>query len=185
MLSDFKYRLAQMESGGNYQAVNPSSGALGKYQFMPTTLNSLQSLYNLPHWFSSNEFLNHPELQEIYFDSHIQDLTSFIDNNGLRINEGSLVRGSMRFSRINVPVTFYGLLGGAHLAGTGNLKRFFETGYDPNDGQTSLSDYIAYFSKGVPGVNYDPVFAGGATAGGYLLPVVVLAFISIIVLYYD
>ncbi len=176
----FKNMLAQMESGGDYKEVNPISGALGKYQFMPTTLNSLQSIYNLPHWFNVSAFLNHPQLQEIYFNSHIQDLSSFIDNNGLRNFIGSFVRGSMRFNHINAPVTYYGLLGGAHLSGTDNLKQFFDTGYDPNDGQTSLSDYIAYFSKGVPGVNYIPVYSGG-----YLLPLVALAFVTLIVLYYD
>ena len=154
----FKNMLAQMESNNNYQEVNPTSGAIGKYQFLPTTLNSLQSIYNLPHWFNVSAFLNNPELQEIYFNSHIQDLTSFIDNNGLRTFIGSFVSGSKRFSYINTPVTYYGLLGGAHLAGTFNLKQYFETGYDPNDGFTSLTDYIAYFSKGVPGVNYVPVY---------------------------
>jgi hypothetical protein len=37
----FMYALGQVESGGNYYAVNPTSGAYGKYQIMP---------YNWPVW---------------------------------------------------------------------------------------------------------------------------------------
>jgi hypothetical protein len=35
-LSQFKYAVGQVESGGNYTAKNPVSGAYGKYQIMPS-----------------------------------------------------------------------------------------------------------------------------------------------------
>ena len=37
---DFPAYIIDRESGGSYTAVNPSSGAGGKYQFMPTTWNN-------------------------------------------------------------------------------------------------------------------------------------------------
>jgi len=178
--NQFKNMLANLESGNNYKAVNASSGALGKYQFLPTTLNALQSAYNLPNWYNEFIFLNSPDLQELYFNKHIADLTLFIDNNNLRRFVGTPVSSSKRFRHINTSIGFYGLLAGAHLAGTGNLLKYLENGYNPDDGSTSLSDYIAYFSKGSPGMLFQPAYSGG-----YLIPLVTLAFVSLVFLYYE
>jgi len=43
----YKKLLAQMESNNNYKAYNPLTGALGKYQFMPSTLDNLKNNYFL------------------------------------------------------------------------------------------------------------------------------------------
>lgn len=59
----FLRAIASQESGGNYGAVNRSSGALGKYQIMPG---------NVPSWarqilgrsVSPGQFLHNPKLQE-------------------------------------------------------------------------------------------------------------------------
>lgn len=59
----FVNSIAKQESGGNYSAVNKSSGALGKYQIMPA---------NIPSWSKSalgrsvttQQFLKDPKLQE-------------------------------------------------------------------------------------------------------------------------
>ena len=37
------------ESGGNYNALNPSSGAGGAYQFLPETYKGLGGQYKAPH----------------------------------------------------------------------------------------------------------------------------------------
>ena len=46
--------IVMCESGGNYKAVNPGSGAGGAYQFMPETYKSLGGKYdspqNAPKW---------------------------------------------------------------------------------------------------------------------------------------
>jgi len=55
--------IAKQESGGNYSAVNKSSGALGKYQIMPANIPSW-SKAALGHSISTSKFLNSPELQE-------------------------------------------------------------------------------------------------------------------------
>lgn len=55
--------IRQQESGGNYQAVNASSGALGAYQVMPS---------NVPAW--STEILGHPVSRSQWLASpQIQD----------------------------------------------------------------------------------------------------------------
>ena len=63
------------------------------------------------------------------------------------------------------------MLAAIHLSGGGNLKKFFQTGYDPNDGLTSLTDYLVYFSKNL--------------SGSLNNIVLLLAFIPAIVLYYS
>src|SRR5713101_4751790 len=58
----FLWAVGQQESGGNYRAVNPGSGALGRWQIMPA---------NLPGWarhcgqpiVSPNYFLSHSQYQ--------------------------------------------------------------------------------------------------------------------------
>jgi hypothetical protein len=42
---EFMYALGQVESGGRYDAVNPSSGAYGKYQIMPSNWRAWARLY--------------------------------------------------------------------------------------------------------------------------------------------
>jgi hypothetical protein len=44
-LNRFLYALGQVESGGNYYAVNPTSGAYGKYQIMPANWPGWAKLY--------------------------------------------------------------------------------------------------------------------------------------------
>lgn len=60
---NFLGAIAQQESGGNYGAVNPSSGALGKYQIMPFNVGPW-SQQVLGRRISPNQFLRNPRLQE-------------------------------------------------------------------------------------------------------------------------
>lgn len=154
MFGFFQYKnlLGLMESSNNYKAVS-GSGALGKYQFMPTTLNALRKTYNLTHWINQDVFLNSPYLQEMYIGAQIRDSKDFLSNNNLTRFIGSDVTGSKRYHHITVPLSIYGLLAGVHLAGAGNVAGYFETGYDPDDGTTSLSDYMAFFSKNLKSAN--------------------------------
>lgn len=55
--------IAKQESGGNYRAVNKSSGALGKYQIMPSNVPSW-SKEALGHSITPQQFLKSPNLQE-------------------------------------------------------------------------------------------------------------------------
>lgn len=176
-LSREKYKtlLGQMESGnenfpdGNYNATN-AIGALGKYQFMPTTLNALKRIYNLPDWKNDNYFLSHPELQEVYINALFEDSVNFIRSNNLSAYSGKVVTGRKRFKNITTPINEYGMLAAIHLSGFGNLKRFFTNGHDPDDGLTSLSDYLVYFSSKLSSIANPAI--------------ILLAFIPAIVLYY-
>lgn len=153
MIDFVKYKklLARMESSDNYKAVNSFSNALGKYQFIPTTLNSLQSIYNLPPWVDAGNFLNNPSLQELYIDALIKDTLELIGELDLSKYLGMVITGRKRFANKKTKVNIYGLLAGAHLAGVGSLKRYFVNGVDPDDGKTSLSDYVYYFSNNLNG----------------------------------
>jgi len=59
----FMRGISAQESGGNYSAVNRSSGALGKYQVMPSNVAGW-SRQVLGYSISPNQFLNSPDLQE-------------------------------------------------------------------------------------------------------------------------
>jgi len=165
----YKLLLGQMESGNDYSIIN-SIGAIGKYQFTTDTLNSLKQNYNLPAWISPSYFASRPDLQEKYINALIDDTLNFITRNNLTQYTGQQVTGSMRFKTITAKLNIYGMLAGAHLAGATNLKKFLTTGYNPNDGLTSLSDYAALFSSSLSNFsNISPL---------------ILAFIPAIILYY-
>jgi hypothetical protein len=55
--------IAKQESGGRYEAVNKSSGALGKYQIMPANIASW-SKAALGKSITPSQFLKSPQLQE-------------------------------------------------------------------------------------------------------------------------
>jgi hypothetical protein len=165
----YKRLLGEMESNNNYKSVNPI-GALGKYQFLKPTLNGLKNIYSLPDWKSASYFLNNPEIQELYETTLIADSLGFIERNNLKLYIGKQVAGTIRFKNIKTPLNLYGMLAAIHLAGTNALKDFLINGTNPDDGNTSLSDYAAYFSSKLQdSLNLFPL---------------VLALIPAIVLYY-
>jgi hypothetical protein len=168
--------VGQMESGDinvpnsfNYEAQN-SIGALGKYQFMPTTLNGLKDNFNLPDWKNANYFLSNPQLQETYFFNFVNENLAYIKTENLDRFLGKQIQGSKRFPFMVAKLNLYGMLAAAHLSGVGNLKRFLLDGYNPDDGNTSLSDYAVYFSSKIQ--DNDFFFS------------IALAFIPAIALYY-
>lgn len=59
----FVNSIAKQESGGNYKAVNKTSGALGKYQIMPSNISSW-SKSALGRSITPSQFLSNPQLQE-------------------------------------------------------------------------------------------------------------------------
>lgn len=61
--SRFVNAIAAQESGGNYKAVNPHSGALGKYQIMPANV-AAWSKRILGRTLTRKQFLASPALQD-------------------------------------------------------------------------------------------------------------------------
>lgn len=63
----FVNTIGQKESSGRYGAVNKYSGALGKYQIMPSNINGKNRGWDyeaLGHDVSTSQFLSSPEIQE-------------------------------------------------------------------------------------------------------------------------
>ena len=110
--------IGQRESSNRYDVVN-SYGYMGKYQFGSKTLKGLG--YKV----SKEEFLNNPELQEQamldLLKHNKKKLKRFIDK-----YEGKTVHG--------IYITESGILAAAHLAGQGNVRKFFRKGYEFKDG---------------------------------------------------
>lgn len=130
-LEPFLTSIGQKESGNNYKIVN-TYGYMGKYQFGSGTLRGLG--YDL----SREDFLNHPEIQEKamldLLKHNKKKLQKFIDK-----YEGDTVHG--------VYITESGILAAAHLAGAGNVRKFFRKGYQFKDGYgTTMTSYMIKFA---------------------------------------
>ena len=126
----FLYAIGHMESGNRYNIVN-KWGYMGKYQFGRSTLQTLG--YNI----TRNEFLSNPDLQEEAMYKLLKynqfSLKYYISNYG-----GKKVQG--------INITESGLLAAAHLAGSGNVKRFFQKGLDFKDANgTKMTSYMKQF----------------------------------------
>ncbi len=64
--------VANVESeGGDYSAVNQNTGAMGKYQFVPS--HHWKDIQRITGVKSQNEFLDNPEAQERYFEWHTKN----------------------------------------------------------------------------------------------------------------
>lgn len=124
--------LGMRESSGNYKAVN-QFGYLGKYQFGRKTLNALG--YGDV---TNREFLANASIQE-------EAMYAL-----LRHNKKILRRTISKYSgkTINgIYISESGILAAAHLAGPGNVKRFFRKGFEFKDGNgTKMTSYMIKFS---------------------------------------
>ena len=122
--------IGHRESSNRYDIVN-SYGYMGKYQFGKSTLKGLGFKV------TQEEFLNNPELQEKAMHELLKHnkkkLRRFIEK-----YEGDVVHG--------VLITESGILAAAHLAGQGNVRRFFRKGYEFKDGYgTKMTSYMVQF----------------------------------------
>ena len=127
-LEDIGFR----ESSNNYHAVN-QFGYLGKYQFGRKTLNAL-GYKNV----SNREFLANGSIQE-------EAMYALLTH-----NKKILRRTISKYSGKTVNgiyITESGILAAAHLAGPGNVKKFFRKGYEFHDGNgTKMTSYMIKFS---------------------------------------
>ena len=127
----FLNAIGHRESSNRYDIVN-KWGYMGKYQFGKKTLK------NLGYDISKEEFLNSPHLQEKamldLLEHNKNILQSYIDS-----WEGKIIHG--------VEITESGILAAAHLAGPGNVKKYFQKGKNFKDGNgTKLTSYLTQFS---------------------------------------
>jgi len=120
------------ESSGNYKAVN-KFGYLGKYQFGRKTLDAL-GYKNV----SNRNFLSDTTLQEQAMEDLLVHNKKLL-RRYIKKYEGKIVHG--------VYITESGILAAAHLAGAGNVRKFFRKGYEFRDGNgTRMTSYMKKFS---------------------------------------
>ena len=127
----FLNAIGHRESTNRYDVVN-KWGYMGKYQFHKKTLK------NLGYDISKEDFLNSPHIQEKamldLLEHNRNILESYID-----VWEGIIVNG--------IEITESGILAAAHLAGPGNVKKYFQKGKNFKDGNgTKLTSYLTQFS---------------------------------------
>lgn len=130
-IDDFLNAIGYYESRNNYKAVN-TLGYMGRYQFGRKTLKGLG------YKCSKSEFLNSPTLQEKamldLLEHNQRILQRYID-----YWDGRTIKGNT--------ITKSGILAAAHLAGAGNVKRYFMRGEDFSDAYgTKLTKYLHTFS---------------------------------------
>ena len=127
-LDDIGFR----ESSNNYKAVN-QFGYLGKYQFGRKTLNSL-GFENV----SNREFLENISFQEEAMYALLNHNKKILRRQ-IQKYHGQTIHG--------IYITESGILAAAHLAGAGNVRKFFRKGYEFKDGNgTKMTSYMILFS---------------------------------------
>jgi len=129
-MKEFLHGIGHRESTNNYNAVNPY-GYLGRYQF------SLRTLEMLGIETEDTLFLNNPRLQEKAMIRYLRYNRRVLQK--YKINEGFMVN--------SVVITESGLLAAAHLAGAGNVIKFYQNQTTFQDGNgICLTDYLIKFS---------------------------------------
>lgn len=68
----------------NYTAVNKTSGAMGQYQFLNSTLNDYRDKFG---GFTNEQFLNNPKLQDRVFDAYTKDNEAFLKSKGVEVTD--------------------------------------------------------------------------------------------------
>ena len=124
--------IGMRESFGNYKAVN-QFGYLGKYQFGRRTLDALGF-----EKVSNREFLSNASIQEEAMYALLTHNKKILRRQ-IEKYHGQTING--------IFITESGILAAAHLAGPGNVKKFFRKGYEFKDGNgTKMTSYMVLFS---------------------------------------
>lgn len=123
--------IGMRESSNRYDVVN-GWGYMGKYQFGRKTLKALG--YDV----SKKEFLNSPYLQEKAMLDLLHHNRKILKSD-IEYWDGKTIHGKR--------ITESGILAAAHLAGPGNVKKFFRKGVEFKDGNgTKMTSYLTQFS---------------------------------------
>jgi len=128
-VESYKAAIATKESGHNYQAVNPDSGALGKFQFMPDTMRSnAQACLGVTP--SNQQFLADPELQNKVMDCYLNRALTTIQK------------------KTKDPVTQCRMLASHHYSGNPDLWDDTRPQATNGNQYPSIADYTAAICKG-------------------------------------
>ena len=138
--SEFYNKLGFLESTNNYRAKN-RFGFIGKYQFSQGTLRYIGIDV------TEDEYLSNPDLQEysvrVYISHHKKILSSLIKK-----HNNTFVMFNCDIYNEKILITESGILAAAHLAGAGNVRKFFEKNIIFKDGNgVPITKYLKEFSK--------------------------------------
>jgi hypothetical protein len=132
-LEKFLDHMAERESDNTPHVVN-RYGMMGKYQFAPSTIKILG--FDV----TRNQFLTNPELQDSV-------MVAYLRSNNKELN--TLITKYENKNFKGVKVTRSGVLAAAHLAGSANVKLFFQNsdwnGRTDANG-TSIREYMQTFA---------------------------------------
>ena len=129
--NEFLDAIGHRESGNRYNIVN-KFGYMGKYQFGKSTLKGLGFKV------TQHEFLNSPYIQE-------KAMQSLLEHNRKKLKRQIDRYCGQTFQGIYI--TESGVLAAAHLAGAGNVRKFFRKGYEFKDGfGTKMTTCMTQFS---------------------------------------
>lgn len=130
--NSFLYAVGMRESSNRWTIVN-KWGYLGRYQMSRKNIDK----------FLGNEITN----REFLSSSELQNKCMLLL---LRHNRKVLKRQIRKYSNTivnDIVITESGILAAAHLAGAGNVRKWFRNGKNPKDKLgTSLEDYMKLFS---------------------------------------
>jgi len=135
--ADFRHRIAQAERSAEhvrsgYGLRNPSSGALGRYQFLPSTLLDIGWRTADGGWSaaaqrqgvtSEADFLARPAAQEAAMSTYLRRVEIQLDRNGSAGRRGEVLRG---VSGQEITLTEAGLVAAAHRRGAGAVARWLQ-----------------------------------------------------------
>lgn len=133
--AEFRHRIAQAERSAEhpmhgYGQRNPASGALGRYQFLPSTLFDLGWQDRHGNWSglaarhgvaSEEDFLANPAAQEAAMGAFLRRVEAQLERNGAMAQRGATVRG---VDGAEIALTEGGLVAAAHRRGSGMVARW-------------------------------------------------------------
>jgi hypothetical protein len=153
--ADFRHRIAQAERSAEharhgYGVRNPSSGALGRYQFLPNTLLDIGWKSADGRWTataqrhgvsSEADFLANPQAQEAAMSAFLRRVEVQIERNGALARSGQAIRG---LNGEEIALTDSGLVAAAHRRGSGMLARYLAHRTNTPDAPLSPRERTAF-----------------------------------------
>lgn len=152
---EFRQRIAQAERSAEhardgYGSRNTSSGALGRYQFLPNSLLDLGWKNAQGGWTplaqrhgvgSEADFLASPAAQEAAMSHFLRRVEVQLERNGVMTRQGAAVRG---LNGEEITLTEGGMVAAAHRRGSGMLARYLAHRTNTPDAPLSARERSAF-----------------------------------------
>ncbi len=151
----FRQRIAEAERSaehaqGGYGLRNPRSGALGRYQMLPSTLQDLGWRNSAGSWTdlaarhgvrSEADFLGNHGAQETAMSMFLRRVETQLERNGAAARQGATLRG---IGGQEIQLTEAGLVAAAHRRGSGMVARWIAHRSDTPDAPLSAGQRAAF-----------------------------------------